>query len=646
MKYLSVDHAAQMVGVSSATIRNWAKAGHISPVKKVPLAFSELEVLGLRNQLRSGELQKLKIRANKAHSEASVLPNEYASNIALVKNIEAILGFVQQGKLDIQAVLFTAALRILVLEGEVVKKPSASLFDLNSFTEWKRQAVKAEIEKWCHLLTGIERKDSYLGIYDLVATTAEDDYLGLLYQCLSAEGQKSLDGAYYTPSEIVKNSLQQFVSGNHTTFLDPCCGTGKYLTVAAKLLRLQPENIYGFDIDAAATRIARINLLIIFKNKEFSPHIYCLDSLSHLATGEMFCETNKLLGAVDIIATNPPWGAHKNRACSLQVANQIKSGETFAMFLAKAICLLKEGGELSFLLPESILKIRTHADIRQVILTQGRIKKIVKLGRPFTGVFTSVIRIDFIKGKANSAWLIPIEENEKIAYVEQGRFLSNDYYAFDINVTSHEETLLNKIYAITHVTLANNADWALGVVTGNNKKFILEHCVSESEAIFRGTDIQPYKLGEPRSFVHFLPANFQQVAPERFFRLPEKLVYRFISKTLVFAYDDKQQLTLNSANILVPRIPNMSIKVALAYLNSSVFQYLFKKKFSTHKVLRGDLEKLPFPILAREVHDKIEVMVEAVLAGSDVVKELDEYIFSTFNLLNQEILLIKDEVTH
>lgn len=643
MKQISVNSAAKIVGVSSATMRNWVKAGHIASAQTRPLFFSEAEVLGLKNQLSSGTLQKLKTRANKARSEVNILPSEYASNNDLAQNIRAIIDLVNHHKLDIEIVLFVATLKLLEIEEEVVRDSSSSLFDFNSLQNWRRNSTKIEIEKWRDSLSDVGNEALYATIYNSLTSVVGDDYLGLLYQCLSVEGQRSEGGAYYTPSEIVENSLRQFENAGHAIFLDPCCGAGKYLICAAKLLQLEPDNIYGFDIDATAVRLARINLLRVFKHHEFSPHIHCLDSLNDLANGEIFCKTNNLIGTVDIIATNPPWGAYKNGGVLPQFSHQIKSGETFSMFLAKSLSLLKNGGQLSFVLPESILKIRTHADIRKTLLDQGNIKKIAKLGRQFTGVFTSVIRLDYIKETPNSSWLVSVEENENVSRIEQGRFLANDHYAFDIDVTTHEEILLNKIYTTAHVTLAKNAEWALGIVTGDNKKYILDAHDAHSEAVFRGADVHQFQLGEPRSFLNFTPNNFQQVAPERFFRLPEKLVYRFISKTLIFAYDNKQRLTLNSANILAPRIPNMSIKVVLAYLNSSAFQYVFKKKFSTHKVLRGDLEKLPFPIITKSVHDKIEIMVESILEGRDVFEKIDQFICSTFNLSSEEVELIKNE---
>jgi tRNA1(Val) A37 N6-methylase TrmN6 len=644
MKSMSVDSAAKMVGVSAATMRNWAKAGHIAAVNTTPLSFSEKAVFGLKNQLSTGTLQKLKTRANKARSEASILPSEYALNAALLDNIQAIIALVRHHKLDTERVLFVAALHHLALEQELTRAASPDLFDLDSIISWRRNALRIEIENWRATLGDIGNTAQYAPLDDLFTSVVAEDYLGLLYQSLAIEGQKSEGGAYYTPSEIVANSFYPFAESRHAVFLDPCCGTGKYLIFAARLLKLKPENIYGFDIDPLAVRLARINLLIALKQDEFSPHIYCLDALNDLATGDVFCETNNLIGSVDMVATNPPWGAYKNRNASSQFANQIQSGETFSMFLAKSLSLLRAGGEFSFVLPEAILKIRTHADIRKLMLAQGHIKKIVKLGRAFTGVFTPVIRLDFIKGEPDPTWRVAIEDGQHISYIEQSRFLVNDHFAFDIDVSEHEAILLNKIYGTAHLTLANHAEWALGIVTGDNKKFILDAEEAGAEAVFRGTDIHAFRLGKPRSFICFTPSHFQQVAPEHFFRLPEKLVYRFISKTLVFAYDDKQRLTLNSANILMPRLPNMRIKVVLAYLNSSILQYVFQKKFATHKVLRGDLEKLPFPVITQRVHDQIEAMVEAILAGSDMRNSLNALIFSTFNLSSEEIAHIENEV--
>lgn len=643
MKHLSADHAAEILGISPSTIRNWAKAGHITPVQKRPLTFREDSVRTLKDKIGTDSFEKLKARANKIGSATKVIPIKYSANNELSKCIENIVAKNNTERLKIAPLMFLAAVRLLELHGEMIKQDTPDVFDLNSYHSWARESVKAEITEWRLSLKNIEKKDRYLNFFDGFTFVDSNDFLGLLYQSLSSEGSKSDQGIYYTPSKIVEGSIDQ-LDRPIETFLDPCCGTGQYLVAAARILCLNPENIHGFDCDPTAVNIARINLLLAVKNIDFVPNIYCLDSLHELATGNLFCQTNNLIGRFDAIATNPPWGAYKNSTPSKQFEQQVKSSETFSLFLAKSIDLLRDGGQLSFLLPESILKVKIHADIRKLVLKNSQIRRIVKLGRQFTDVFTPVIRLDLVKQLPEKDWLISVDENEGTHFIEQERFKNNQFYSFDVEITSPEEELLNRIYSAPHQTLLGNAEWALGIVTGENKKHVLESKEVETEPVFRGRDVQPFKLGEPKSFIDFKPNKFQQVAPERFFRAPEKLIYKFISTKLVFAYDAKQCLTLNSANILIPTIPGMSLKVVLAFLNSHVFQYIFRKKFATHKVLRGDLEQLPFPLINTITHDKIETLVDLILNGEKVRNELEDLLFSTFNLEGHDVKLINEMV--
>jgi hypothetical protein len=640
MKSVSIDDAAKIMAVSSATIRNWAKAGHIKPVSARPLLFSEESVLSLKNQIGLGTFGRLQTRANKAGAVSSFLPEEYTDNPHLISHITDLVSIIKDECLETEAVIFLATLRLLEINGEVKKDCRSDPFSLESFHSWARQSVKLAIHEWRSSLHIPQNNSPYSDIYELINPHDGDDFLGLLYQSIFIEGHKSEQGSYYTPSKLVDDALS-LIDSSIKTFLDPCCGSGKYLLMAANKFKLAPENIYGFECNRVATNIARINLLMAYKNTEFAPNIFCMDSLAELATGEIFCETNNLIGKIDAIATNPPWGAYKNAESKLSVSKKIKSGETFSMFLEKSIQLLRRGGQLSFILPESILKIKIHADIRELILCETNISKISMLGRQFSGVFTQVIRLDLIKESETGDSLVLVEKEGKSDYIAQNRFRKNEDFAFDISTESHEEGLLNKLYSVKHLTLSKNAEWALGIVTGDNKKFVLDLHEHGAEAVFRGSDVYPYYLGEPKSFVHFNPSAFQQVAQERFFRSPEKLIYKFISKRLVFAYDDRQCLTLNSANILIPSIPGMSIKTVLALLNSSVFQYIFKKKFATHKVLRGDLEKLPFPLIDLKMQSTIERLVDSAVGNRSAPEMLDELIFSAFGLSENEISVIK-----
>jgi site-specific DNA-methyltransferase (adenine-specific) len=78
------------------------------------------------------------------------------------------------------------------------------------------------------------------------------------------------------------------------------------------------------------------------------------------------------------------------------------------------------------------------------------------------------------------------------------------------------------------------------------------------------------------------------------FQATEKLVYRFISSELVFYCDTHQRYILNSANMLVLNedFPLTSKQLA-QLMNSPLTNWLFKRLFNTHKVLKSDLELLP-----------------------------------------------------
>lgn len=640
MKQISIDGVAQIIGVSKATIRNWTKAGYICPASTHPLMFLEDSIFDLKKKINSSRFARLKTRANKVASESSFFPEEYANDSSLAWYVEQIVSCVKKNEFAIEPTIFLCALQLLADKGEVFQSKNIDPFDLECCHSWARQSVKNVMTVWRDSLK-IEPTIKYSLLYKFLSPYEADDYLGLLYQSISSEGVKSRQGSYYTPTKLVSDALSH-IKCPITTFLDPCCGTGKFLIQASTTFQLEPSNILGFDLDPIATNIAKVNLLLAYRDKDFIPRIYCMDSLLDLATGEIFCDTNKFLGSIDAIATNPPWGAYKNNSTKKKLSEKIVSGETYSLFLEKSIHLLRNGGQLSFILPESILKIKIHSDIRSLIFSETKINTISLLGRQFTGVYTPVIRLDLTRETPSKDWLVTIEHGQNFYQVAQSRFRLNDNFTFDIHVKANDEELLDRIDSVEHITLAGNAEWALGIVTGDNKKYIKTTSGLGYEPIYRGSDVCPYRLRDSWSYIHFEPERFQQVADVKYYRAPEKLIYKFISKSLVFAYDAKQSLSLNSANVLIPRIPRMSIKVVLAFLNSNIFQYIFMKKFSTHKVLRGDLEKLPFPQIDTDTHNTIEHLVDIAIAGDENFENLHRIIFQAFGLNEQDASIINN----
>ena len=187
----------------------------------------------------------------------------------------------------------------------------------------------------------------------------------------------------------------------------------------------------------------------------------------------------------------------------------------------------------------------------------------------------------------------------------------------------------------------------LGILTGNNSEKIKQEKLPQFEEIYTGKDVLPYKLKEATNFVHFNKEAFQQCAQEEFFRAKEKLIYKFINAKLVFSYDKNGSLMLNSANGIIPVVPNMSIKTILAFLNSKAFEFFYTKNFSDVKVLKNNLLKLPFPKISEEVDKEITTLVDQILVGNldnAIESKIQQLIYSSFNLTNDDILYIENSL--
>ena len=637
---INLESAATFLGVSTATVRNWVKCGHLKTLgKETKYFFHKRDIENVKSKILNGDLEKLNKRANKAKADKTFVPDEYAQDKNGFLQLSSIVEFVKSNNVDLFSAILLITLNLLKKENILSKVNIDDLIQKKDLHITNKQ-INEEIKSWLSETDEkkLNNKLSFLLNCDI---PEQRDVLGFLYQSLLMEGQKSQSGSYYTPSNLVDEIIKEHVKKD-SKVLDPCCGTGQFLLAFSDVIE-NPSNIYGVDIDEIAVRIARLNILIKFKNKDFAPNIVCKNTLFEVGNYDLFSLNDENIRDFDVIATNPPWGVHFSKEDTEKLRKiypTITSFESFSYFLKKSIDLLRKDGVISFILPESILNVKTHKDIREIILKNSQIKKIIYLDRVFKNVFTPVVRLDIQKSEKNQG-SIQIQKAIEKYDIEQTRWLKNQDYVFDIHSSGFDEKIIDRIYFVSHTTLENKADWALGIVTGNNKSFITNELKDGFEPIFKGKNVERFILSEPSSYIKFTPEKFQQVAPTEKYRAKEKLIYRFISKYLVFAYDDEQKLTLNSANIVIPKIDNYPIKVIVALFNSSLYQFIFQKKFSSIKVLRNHIEQMPLPLWDKKTFSEITKLVDQSIKNKDYYKELDNYIMNKYSLSSKEINYIK-----
>ncbi|MBI9103705.1 MAG: N-6 DNA methylase [Spirochaetales bacterium] len=642
-RYLTRKETAAFLGITPDSVRNWTRQGLLDESAG---GYTLVSVMALKKRIESGEVDRLSLRANKSCAKSKFIPLEYLENRAALGTIRNLVDFLENADIGLEEALFLLSINLFIKKGDISSLTTPSLKTILQFQEslYPRKCVLDFLSGWYDSLSErgfLAGPDSAAAVGFLLGCELPDekDLLGIIYQSLLNEGKKSGFGSYYTPREVVRELLAEEVKKGERV-LDPCCGTGQFLLSMAESIAT-PENIYGFDLDKIAVHITRVNLLLKYGDKEFTPHIFHEDTLLN---------SGRFTGFFDLIGTNPPWGAKYNPDVLEQIRTlfpEVKGKESFSFFIHASYRMLKEGGRMCFVLPESISNIKTHRDIRWFIAHRTRIKSISLLGKRFRNVMSRVLTIcmsreEFVEEKSIEKSIekgrgIKIIDGERTFFIDQRRFLDNRDYLFNIRMDELDELIFDTMINRDWVSLEGRAEWALGIVTGDNRRFLHDRPGKNREPVIRGADIFSYRIRKPEQFIEFTPERFQQTAPEEKYRCERKLVYRFISKRLVFALDETGAIPLNSGNILIPKMEDYPIEVLLAFFNSKLFSYYFIRKFGSVKILRGDLEELPFPLLDGESSEDLKRMVGQIMAKEISIDEIDKYIYGYYKLSSDEI---------
>lgn len=549
-------------------------------------------------KLNSDSKEKLTKRANKTRSTKRITAtsylDDYKSNELLqrVKIVESTIG----------NIMYTLVYSAFSQKG-LLQKKHVQVF-LQKYTDM--ECLNIDVPK---------------GIWD-----SDKDILGFIYQSLITEGEKNITGQYYTNRSVVEYILNGKALSENETFLDPCCGSGAFLMGVSTN---NPSNLYGFDINPIAVMIASANLIIKYCEIEFTPNVFCIDYLGK----DLFINSRAdIPSKFDNIYTNPPWGSDKE---GLYTTNYplIKSKERASMVIVESLKRLKENGTLYFLLPTSLLKIKSHNDIRRYILSSTTIHQIDIYKNRFDGVFTDYFSIKLCPQKTQKqSYVVTSDKGSSIVTLPD-----SDYALGNIAIETFsmlDNSIISKMESSCNDKLSHST-WALGIVTGDNKNKVKKEKAEGLEPIYVGKHVTPFKLQDESSYILFDPKNFQQCAKEEYFRAPEKLIYRFIAKYPIVAYDDKQCLCLNSANILIPDLDSISIKSVAALLNSTLYHYYYSLRFSDIKVLKGNLQELPFPKLTKEQDEELSALVTDIQSTSfsiEYKQELDQIVYSIFGI--------------
>ena len=450
------------------------------------------------------------------------------------------------------------------------------------------------------------------------------DLLGSAYQYLNSKMENLKRGVFYTGKDLAVQLTSDLAFADGQMLLDPSCGSGSFLFHSDA----PPGQLVGIDSDPIGVMIAKFNYFLKFPSAP-PPQIYCSDFFAWMRENPNV--------KFEYIIGNPPFGA--NLDISQIPSKHIISGESFSYFIEYSFGLLSPNGCLRFIVPESLLNVKRHTDIRDFILDQTNLHKIIRFSKKFAGVMSDMYMIELNKKRGTRTLFIDSSEIKMDRQIF--RDLKNHIFVHlsDTDLSIIEKSKLKKSFDLSE------SIFGLGVVTGNNAEFLADVPRKGFEPIYTGKEVTKYQLSRPNRYIKFDRDSLQQVAPDEIYRTDSKLIYKTISKTLRFALDESGSLTTNSANIVIPKLPGYDATSVMAMLNSDLYSFLYIKLFGgVNKIGKEHLMALPFPRISVSDHKKIAKLCSAAIVGTSD-KALQEFIHhEIFNLTNDEVSHVQEVV--
>ncbi|MGE4456456.1 MAG: N-6 DNA methylase, partial [Arcobacteraceae bacterium] len=452
--------------------------------------------------------------------------------------------------------------------------------------------------------------------------------------------------------------------------LDPACGSGAFLNQALEYLisehkslqenlavmgditayyeietSILEHNLYGVDINEDAVEIAKLSLWLRTASKgreltKLADKIKCGNSLindkSVVENAFIWEEEFKEVfenGGFDVVIGNPPYGAE------IIILNE-NTTESYLLFYKKAINILKDGGILGFITPDSWLTNNNAKELRKMFCEKGSISSLLDTYKVFDDapdvwcnipIFHKSIKVETININRDFPYNLPIFQFD-LKWTEISQIGEKEWFPYINND-------LNKIFGKMekYDYIEKYFDVRRGFSPTPNDKNITSNYTSRQ--IIGGEDFGRYiyKI-KPKYLVEEYDKSKEQI---EYIKSQDIIGIQrirtnsldFKSRWLVLQYFEKGFIPIDSIGYFL-QIDILTLKYLQAILSSNLMNLYYKLHYTDKNVKPIYLKKLPIRWL-----NSIEQ--EPFIQKADLMIELNKKLQTTKQNFYDELKLEK-----
>ncbi len=424
---------------------------------------------------------------------------------------------------------------------------------------------------------------------------------------------------------------------------------------ADKAARFKKEEKLRADIEKQNEKIRAIENNAIYKNAfewrfEFP---------------EVLDNDGNFLG-FDIVIGNPPYlqlskTEDLNQEYKEYLLDKFKTSggrlNTFIFFIHQAYEILKNKGELAFIIPNTILTQEYYAYTREFLLTNTKLHTIINYDNlPFEFAVVENVSLLFSKNSESPVYDIDVfrqNEIETTLLLEKRNidFLSEHNTVFAFNTDAIIETVYKNSELLKHFVEINQAialkgDKTLSLRDKNPNNLFYK--------LLDGRNINKYVINWGNVYLDYNLDRIHSCKRKDIFESEEKLFFRRVSSTLIFTYDDEQFFALNTLVVLNSKNhSNLELKYLLSVLNSKLLNYVYINKFKSTKTVFSEIQantvgQLPIKKISPEAQAPFIKLVDEILrlkkhgeGTTEQENEIDEMVYDLYELTDAERKIVK-----